>query len=448
MVVGSPDKTTMEDGVTTVAGEILLVVGSDQLITFPLTTDEVVIGRAPDCNLVIDHRSLSRRHAILRRKPTLTIQDLGSTNGVRLASEIIKGGDPRPLGRGESFHIGPLSFVVVDARATEPSTDRTGRDRLVVENPTVHGVSTLVAEIAKSGVNVLIQGETGVGKEVLAHTLHTLSERTGPLSSINCAALSEALLESELFGHEKGAFTGADRMKQGLLEANAGGTIFLDEVGELPLALQAKLLRAVEAREIRRVGSTRAVPIDIRIIAATNRELASEVAAGRFRQDLFFRLDGVTLRIPPLRERRHAIGTLALQFVDEAAQRLGRPDIRATPDLLAALSAHDWPGNVRELKAVIDRAVLLARGGQLGSRHLAFSTKTAEPPPRIAPPPSPPPAEDLDFLSEEERADRAHIIAVLDECAGNQTRAAKQLGLARTTLVNKLRLYRIPRPRT
>ena len=437
--------------------------GSTQLITHPLTGDQVVIGRSSECDVVIEHRALSRRHAILRRHPELSVQDLGSMNGVRLARGIVRGGDPVPLSPGESFHIGPFSFLVIGAQSVEPAAG-SGRDPLVVEDPTPDGVSGLVREIARSGINVLVLGETGVGKEVLAATIHALSGRTGQLASINCATLSEPLLESELFGHDKGAFTGAVGAKPGLLEAADGGTVVLDELGELPLSLQAKLLRAVESREVRRLGATRSIAIDVRIIAATNRELTAEVAAGRFRRDLFFRLDGVTLRLPPLRERRHAIGALALKFVEEAAQRLGRPDARATPELLVALTAHDWPGNVRELKAVIDRAVLLSRGGQLDSRHLAFSGTSegaAIPAPGAAPAvavataaPEAAPAtvatviDELDFLDPEQRADRARVIAALEGCAGNQTRAAKQLGVARTTLVNKLALYRIPRPRS
>ena len=457
LVPRSEDSTTRHDGASAGGGEILLVVGAGQLITHPIAGPTVLIGRSNDCDLVIDHRALSRKHAVLQRSPQLTVQDLDSTNGVRLASGVVRGGEPVALAAGESFHIGPFTFLVVDAESHEPSTDRTGRDRLLVDDPTVHGVNTLVAEIARSGINVLVQGETGVGKEVLALTLHTLSERTGPLSSVNCAALSEALLESELFGYEKGAFTGAVGLKQGLLEASSGGTVFLDEIGELPLALQAKLLRAVESREIRRLGSTKSIAIDVRFIAATNRELTVEVAEGRFRQDLYFRLDGVGLRIPPLRERRHQIGPLALQFLEDAAKRLGRPDVRATPELLIALAEHDWPGNVRELKAVIERATLLARGGQVGARHLAFARPPAPAVPTPRSPPTPPSAtasapdpgsDDVGFLSAAERADRARIIAVLDGCNGNQTRAAKQLGIARTTLVNKLRLYRIPRPRS
>ncbi|HEY0480560.1 MAG TPA: sigma 54-interacting transcriptional regulator [Kofleriaceae bacterium] len=430
---------------------MLVVVGSTLLVTHLLTHDHTVIGRAPDCDIVLDHRSLSRRHAILRRTPDLSLQDLGSTNGVRLAGRIVRGGEPILLSPGEGFHIGPFSFIIVDAQAAGPSTDRSGRDRLIVEDPTSGGVSALVREIARSNVNVLVLGETGVGKEVLATTIHALSGRAGKLASVNCAALSETLLDGELFGHEKGAFTGATAARQGLLEDASGGTVFLDELGEMPLALQAKLLRAVESREIRRLGSTRATLLDIRIVAATNRKLTAEVDAGRFRQDLFFRLDGVSLRIPPLRERRAAIAPLALQFIEQAKQRLGKPDIVATPELLAALAAYDWPGNVRELKAVIDRAVLLSRGSQLGSRHLAFSmsgdaTRTPQQDtPQTA---TDREVDDLDFLDAAQRSDRARVIAAIEACAGNQTRAAKQLGIARTTLVNKLGLYRIPRPRS
>jgi two-component system response regulator AtoC len=459
-----PDITLPEASAAS-AAEMLLVVGDARLITHPIAAGEVLIGRASECDLVIEHRALSRRHAVLRCTPRPTIQDLGSTNGVRLDGRIVRGGEPVPLAPGENFRIGPFAFMMVDARSGEPSTDRSGHDRLLVEDPTPDGASSFVREIARAGISVLVLGETGVGKDVLASSIHALSERTGPFSSINCAALSEPLLESELFGHERGAFTGAVSAKHGLLESAAAGTVFLDEIGELPLGLQAKLLRAVETREIRRVGSTRSIRIDVRIVAATNRDLAAEVAAGRFRQDLFFRLDGITLRIPPLRERRHAIGRLALQFIEEAARRLGRPEVRATPELFAALAAHDWPGNVRELKAVVDRAVLLARGPQLGSRHLAFSTHGDGAAPALAASAaaahraaafmaspadaaeSATDASEVGFLDPAQRADRARVIAALEQCGGNQTRAARHLGIGRTSLVNKLALYRIPRPR-
>jgi transcriptional regulator with GAF, ATPase, and Fis domain len=303
---------------------------------------------------------------------------------------------------------------------------------------------------------VLLLGETGVGKEVFAEGVHNHSARKrGPFLRLNCAALTETLLESELFGHEKGAFTGAGAQKDGLLEAAHQGTVFLDEVGELPMSIQAKLLRAVEHREVLRIGATRPVQIDVRFLAATNRDLPAEVASGAFRRDLLFRLDGVTLVIPPLRERRGLIGPMALRFLAEARPRPGMAPRLAT-EVLAALEAYSWPGNVRELKAVVERAVLLARDGEIGVRHLAFARRAAAPPSSdtdtpaltartVAPPldADPPP----DYLDDDQRADRARVIAALDECAGNQTRAAKLLGIGRTALVTKLRLYRIPRPR-
>jgi DNA-binding NtrC family response regulator len=429
---------------------LLVVAGKGRLSTHVLTGDEIVIGRAPECDVIVDDRALSRRHAILRRVPQLALQDLGSTNGTRLARGLLRGGQPVALELGESFHIGPFTFVVVGGSPEAGSSPR-GQDPLVIEDPTVDHVSSLIHEIARSTVNVLIQGETGVGKEVLAASIHELSGRPGPFVRINCAALSEALLESELFGHHKGAFTGAIATRAGLLEAAADGTVFLDEIGELPLGIQAKLLRAVEAREVLRLGSTRPIPIAVRFVAATNRELPAEVASGRFRRDLYFRVDGVTLRIPPLRERVELIAPLALRFF--AAARPGRTPVQPTPELLAALATYDWPGNVRELKAVIERAVLLAGRDELGVRHLTFVARMRERAAKaIASPaealPAPPAIVEVAFLSVDQRADRDRILDALERTSGNQTRAAKLLDISRTTLINKLSLYRIPRPRT
>ena len=423
----------------------LLVVGDGQMRVTLFAGDALTIGRADDCDVVVEHRALSRRHAVVRRSPALTVQDLGSTNGTRVAADVRHGGAPAPLAVGTAFHIGPFSFLVVAAPSGEASSMRSGVERLIVSDPSVDEVAPLVREIARADVNVLIQGETGVGKEVLATTLHALSARPGPLSRINCAALSESLLESELFGHEKGAFTGAVATKVGLLEAAAGGTVFLDEIGELPIGIQAKLLRAIEAREILRLGATRPIAIEVRFVAATNRQLPAEIAAGRFREDLFFRLDGVTLHVAPLRERRGRIVPLAQRFLDEAATRLGRGTLRASPDLFAALEAHDWPGNVRELKAVIERAVLLARSAEIGARHLAFAPRRRD---QVeAPPPAARREPELDALTAAQRDDRARIVGALETCIGNQTRAAKLLGMSRSTLVTKMTTYRIPRPR-
>jgi two-component system, NtrC family, response regulator AtoC len=421
---------------------VLLVAGEGMLATYALTRAEVTIGRGDDCEIVVPSPTLSRRHAKLRVGPPMTVQDLGSRNGTRVGGALQRGGDPVALAVGDAFHIGRLSFLVLGAAqhrslGTSAASSDYARALRVID-PSVKGVPPLVADIAKSGVNVLILGETGVGKEVLAATLHRLSGRTGPFLQLNCAALSPTLIESELFGHEKGAFTGASDARPGLLASAHGGTVLLDEVGELPQALQAKLLRVLETREVLRIGATRPLAVDVRFIAATNRDLPAEAARGQFRADLYFRLDGVTLEIPPLKQRRHLIGPLALTFLDEAQ---AKADTRAqlATEALRLLESHDWPGNVRELKTTVERALLLARGRDLKPRHFQLR-------------PSPPPPEDSEApraASDDAGGDdeRARIIAALDACAGNQTRAAKQLGISRATLVNKLAIHNIPRPR-
>jgi two-component system response regulator AtoC len=419
------------------AGDYLLVAGEGRLSTHAFGA-EATIGRGEDCDVAIAHHQLSRRHAIVRRGPPITVQDLDSTNGTRVGGAIHKGGAPVTLAAGDSFQVGPFTIVVIARGASDV---RTSAEPLTVRDPMYDGVSSIVREFAASNVNIVILGETGVGKEVLADTLHRWSGRTGALVRINCAALNATLLEAELFGHEKGAFTGATGAREGLLEAARGGTAFLDEVGELPESLQAKLLRAVEQREVTRLGSTRPIEIDIRFIAATNRDLQAEVEAGRFRRDLFFRLDGISLSIPPLRERPEQIGPLALRFIANARERSGGRAHLPT-DTLAALEAYSWPGNVRELKAVIERALLLSRAGDPAVKHLVFSTRTQPAPPAVTASDDAPAD-----LTDEQRADRSAIVHALEECTGNQTRAAKRLGIARTTLVNKIRLYRIPRPR-
>ena len=435
-------------------GDTLLIAGKGRLWTQTLTRAEVIIGRDPGCDVVIDDLVLSRRHARLALGPPLTVEDLGSHNGTRIGDAVHRGDGPIPIEASRGFSIGAYAFLVMTA-SVHPTTQRSAIEQLVVVDPTAREERSLLAEIARRGINVLILGESGVGKEVLADTVHALSGRTGPLQRINCAALPEALLESELFGHEKGAFTGAAAQRIGLLESAAGGTVFLDEIGELPLGIQAKLLRAIEAREIVRLGANRVTTIDARFVFATNRDLTVEVAHKRFRHDLYFRIDGISLRIPPLRERPALIGRLALEFLANAGHTAGLP-----PPVLARLQAHPWPGNVRELRAVIERALLLARGGELSAGHLAFAASAA---PGLTPaPPAPPPVtattssspasastgDDVPAdLDPAQRAERDQLIATLEACAGNQTRAAAKLGMSRTTFVTKLRIYRIPRPR-
>ena len=415
------------------------------MTTFALVRDDVTIGRDPDCDVVVPHATLSRRHARLRLGPPISIEDLDSKNGTRVGSARLSPGVAVPVALGESFYIGKLSFVVVRAPHAHARSTQHGADGLLVVDPAAAGAGSLVAEIAEARINVLILGETGVGKELLAEKLHQLSRCQGPFVRINCAAIAPALIESELFGHEKGAFTGAAQIRVGLLEAAQGGTVFLDEVGELPLGAQAKLLRAIETREVTRVGGVRPLALDVRFIAATNRDLMGDVASGQFRRDLYFRLNGVTLRIPPLRERRDQIAPLALRFLKEAsAQRGDSKPPQLAANVLARLEAHAWAGNVRELKAVMQRALLLARGGELGMYHLALEPSPAPSPERAA---SPPAIEAPAGLTAKEAEERRQIVEALERCNGNQTRAAKLLGIARATLVNKLSIYRIPRPR-
>jgi transcriptional regulator with PAS, ATPase and Fis domain len=302
-------------------------------------------------------------------------------------------------------------------------------------------LDALVGRVAPGNINVLLLGETGVGKEVLAERIHRLSPRAShPLLRLHCAALSESLLESELFGHERGAFTGALKTKPGLLETAAGGSIFLDEIGELPPSIQVKLLRVIEERKVLRVGGLQPLPIDVRFIAATNRNLEAEVARGAFRQDLYYRLNGISLVIPPLRERIGEIAALAAEFVREACRQSGRPAPSLSPAALALLRARDWPGNIRELRNVCERAVLLCPGGVIEPEHLSLSDAAPEPapaPPRAADP----------GLSPAAQRQRDEIVDALARCAGNQSRAAKLLGISRKTLVARLDAFGLPRPR-
>jgi two-component system, NtrC family, response regulator AtoC len=325
---------------------------------------------------------------------------------------------------------------------------------VIVVEPAMRELHARVDRVAQSTLPVLLLGETGAGKEVLAEAVHRSSPRAGqPFFCLNCGALSESLLESELFGHEKGAFTGAHRAKPGLLEAADKGSLFLDEIGELPSALQVKLLRVLENKAMLRVGSVRPTSIDVRFIAATNRDLEQEVASGRFRADLYFRIAALTLRIPPLRERPLEIEALARHFLAEAASQVGRwPEPQLAQDAIQVLHDHSWPGNVRELKNVIECALLVCTGDEVGVGDLpldqmraaehalapAIGQRATLAPPRPRPE-APEPAADA--------AERDRILWALEECAGNQTRAAKLLGISRRTLVSRLGTYNLPRPR-
>jgi DNA-binding NtrC family response regulator len=311
-----------------------------------------------------------------------------------------------------------------------PAVGRTTRRASAL---TVTAHDPVVDRVASSRMSVLITGESGAGKEVLARRLHERSPwAAGPLVSVNAAAVCESLLESELFGHERGSFTGAVNPKPGLIEAADGGTLFLDEVAELSLPAQAKLLRVLETKLVTRVGGLRPRAVDVRFVAATNQDLGAAIAEGRFREDLWFRLNGIELHVAPLRARTAEILPAARQFLAEQAQRDERPAAIISESAERALLAYDWPGNFRELRNVIERAAVICNGGRVEVADLLLGEGSDR---------------DAGAADDPGRAERAQIVAALAMCAGNQTRAARMLGISRRTLITRLEALDIARPR-
>ena len=309
-----------------------------------------------------------------------------------------------------------------------------GKTRLVTRDGAMHKLLDMARQIAPSGCNVLITGESGTGKEVLARFVHEHGPRPqGPFLAINCAAFNEELLANELFGHEKGAFTGAVG-KPGLIAAADGGTLFLDEISEMSPAMQAKLLRVIQEREVLPLGATRPLKVEVRFLAASNRDLKAWIADGRFRQDLWFRLNVVNLHLPPLAERREDIPLLAQFFLSRAAPLMGKDIREFSEEAMALLKAHAWPGNVRELENVIERGVALCHGERIEAAHLPdelrqLSVRAFRPKEGRVP-----------TLEEQERD---YILWVLEEANGNQTLAAQMLGIDRVSLWRKLKRFKV-----
>jgi two-component system response regulator FlrC len=311
--------------------------------------------------------------------------------------------------------------------APSPAADFITRD------PETAAMLETARRVAATAATVLIQGESGTGKELLARFIHRHSPRAeGPYVAVNCAALPETLAESELFGHEKGAFTGALGRKTGKFELAHRGTLILDEIGEMPLSLQAKLLRALQEKAIDRIGGREPVPVDVRIVAVTNRDLAAAAAAGSFREDLFYRINVMPLRIPPLRERPGDIARLAEHFRQAANAELGKAVRGFTPEALEALNRHGWRGNVRELENTVARAVILAEGEWVEPRHLRLGGAVDAPAARVS----------IGAGTTVWEMERRLILGTLAEVDQNRTRAAEMLGISIRTLRNKLREYR------
>ncbi len=423
-----------------------------------LGVKETRIGRGADADLLLPDPSVSRLHARIFRVGEQYFLADASRNGTymdgkRVTQVVLEG--------GQTFRIGPYQIHFLPGKqsltpdpptvvqgttpandSTCPTTSRpsTSSDTFGIEgkSPFIKRLIEDVRRVACSDLPVLVEGETGSGKELVSRGIHDASSRRNrPFVVVNCGAISPELIESELFGHEKGSFTGATAQRRGAFEIAHGGTIFLDEIGELPLGLQPKLLRALEQKEIKRVGGNETILVDVRVIAATNRNLREEMGKKAFRDDLYFRLSTITLQVPPLRERREDIVPIALLFLAEAATKANRP----APDLSGAaagfLASHDWPGNVRELRNAIQRAVVMGDGPALTAGDFSF----------LLAPESPPAAPAADSrLSRWEQTEKNSILGELARQKWNKTRTAHELGIAKSTLFEKLKKYGIRSP--
>jgi len=327
--------------------------------------------------------------------------------------------------------------LITENRELRRKIDESGQGReLIGASPAMRRVKDLIAQAGPSEAHVLVTGESGTGKELVAEALHAASQRFGgSLVKVNCAALPSELLESELFGYKKGAFTGASKDKPGRFQTASGGTLFLDEIGDMPLSLQAKLLRVLQERQVEPLGANMPEPADARIIAATHKRLSEEVKAGRFREDLFFRLNVLEIRIPPLRERLDDLPLLAAHLIERLAEKNRKNVRRVSPWFLEALSRYDWPGNVRELENVLERAIILSRSETLGSEDLPPHLADKAPQTREQQGNGHGPAPSLD------EAEKQAIVQALEAHGGHRERTAEALGVSRRTLQYKLKKY-------
>ena len=402
--------------------------GKEMVLQYP----RVTIGTLPENSLVLTDTTVSRQHAIVEETAKgYLLRDLDSTNGtflngVRVREGYLAAGSVIRLGQTE-MTFSPLEERLENLRS---SADRFGA--LIGSSPPMQEVYGILERIAPTDVTVLLEGETGTGKELAARAIHANSRRSsGPFIVFDCGAVAPNLIESELFGHEKGAFTDAVKARQGAFELADNGTIFLDEIGELSLDLQPKLLRALDQRQTKRVGADKPVSINVRVISATNKDLEKEVKAGRFREDLYYRLSVVRVTMPPLRKRIEDIEDIAGHLLAELSSEINRKITGLSPEASAALAAYAWPGNVRELRNVLGRAAALSDSGRIEPKDLFLSHGKM--------------TDTLEGLSGKtlEEIEKAAIHATLKSVGGNKTEAAKVLGIAYSTLYEKMKKYRM-----
>ncbi|NIS63080.1 MAG: FHA domain-containing protein [Proteobacteria bacterium] len=415
----------------------MVVSGTDLQKTFSIEGKQLTIGSQEDNHCILNDPTVSRHHAAIEETGEgHVLRDLGSTNGTFLSGIPIK---EAYLEYGSIIGLGNtrLQFVPLEETVEIPPSQEHYFGDVFGGSVEMKRIFTMLKKISPTDITVTIEGETGTGKELVARAIHSRSQRAkGPFVVIDCGSISKSLIESELFGHEKGAFTGATQARRGAFEMANGGTIFIDEIGELGLEMQPKLLRVLEQREVRRVGGNEVFKVNVRVIAATNRDLASEVPKGRFREDLFYRISVVKIHLPPLREKGEDIPFLTQKFAREFSEQYSRGEgVAVSAEALEILRHYHWPGNVRELRNVITRAMAMGDGKVLRPRDF------------IMPLPSEgkPRGTTLDSLVGKtlEEIEKAAIMKTLEANAGNKSVAARVLGIAYSTLYEKIKKYEL-----
>lgn len=406
-------------------------------MAYKLKDDRVIIGKSSLCDVVLTDEYVSGRHCeLFYTGDSYVLRDLDSTNGTLVNELRVK---EIRLEEGAEIQCGKTKLMLVAIERGRRSRDRRHpwTIPLLGQSSAFENLAQQIERIAPLPQNVFIHGETGTGKELVAAALHELSQRKShPFIALNCGAISKELMESELFGHEKGAFTGAQQRRIGAFELAAGGTLFLDEVGELPIDLQPKLLRVLETGRFRRVGGRDELKVDVRVFSATHRDLGEAIRMGRFREDLYYRLYILPVELPALRQRLEDIPLLVDFFISQACP--ADRHIEVAREVYTLLKTHEWPGNVRELRNLVYRALAFCDGGALKQEHiLPFFTPT-----RIQPSADPLNATQL-LLSPIKQKEREAIVEILKTCHGNQSLAAKKLGIGRTTLYYKIKEYGI-----